>query len=705
MGFNSLITHCATAVALYVVTTPGSPSPNYRPPLPAIGYYEHCVGTLAPVLSLWPEDPVAGDSPLRRPNLRFASAFRRPDFEAQRVKNHQDACDNVLLCLRDVSKSWREPCDDPAAAAATIPNLGPQRSGCSASAPVAIAVTITWVMAERFGRGYDRNRNGLPDLPNSYEYVNPGAYEVQFVACAKAIGVAAADISCVWTINNRDGSFVLRATGPTPMVRLPQGTYSVTVTVRLADGRTGSARETIRVKDILIIALGDSLATGEGNPEKAARWAGLTNFGLLGLYSLSGLGSIVLRRAGIHERKRWVVWARRAVVMLLAGALFECFVGVGWAVRGRLDPAVPACWADGGPRGDQPRVTPAGILPPANVLHARAHRSTRSGPAQFAMRLEAEDPHTSVTFVCLAATGARTDDLFRPDLSDQNRALGPGPTLPSQLDELHAIVGSRPADILVLALGMNDSHTFELLGELLRREVRCIDPLRLLASYPTRKDWAATRCADVEALVDRKELPTFKRLSPDARRELFIQDVDLIYDVAESAKLGLVAPREQLDRLAGVIAKDPLLAGAEVYLLEYPDPTRDANGATGVAMLDDLVPSLRVNRRELDMVRENLVRPVNRTLREAADRQGWSYVGGIFSSFRNHGYTAKDTWFRRAKESEQHQGPRLWLLGYIRGELAPGALHPNHCGHQSIAERLYRSLAARRTSYLSEVCQ
>ncbi len=61
------------------------------------------------------------------------------------------------------------------------------------------------------------------------------------------------------------------------VVRLPQGTYSVTVTVRLADGRTGSARETIRVKDILIIALGDSLATGEGNPEEPASWEGAEN--------------------------------------------------------------------------------------------------------------------------------------------------------------------------------------------------------------------------------------------------------------------------------------------------------------------------------------------------------------------------------------------------------------------------------------------
>jgi hypothetical protein len=188
------------------------------------------------------------------------------------------------------------------------------------------------------------------------------------------------------------------------------------------------------------------------------------------------------------------------------------------------------------------------------------------------MRLEAEDPHTSVTFICLAATGARTDDLFRPDLSDQNRALGPGPTLPAQLDELHAIVGSRPADVLILALGMNDSRTFELLGELLRREVRSIDPLRLLAAYPNRKDWAAARPADVEALVDHKELPRLKCMSPEARRAMFVKDAGLIYDVTESAKLGLAAPREHLDRLAEAIAWDPIWPGPRFTC--WSTPTR-----------------------------------------------------------------------------------------------------------------------------------
>jgi hypothetical protein len=44
----------------------------------------------------------------------------------------------------------------------------------------------------------------------------------------------------------------------------------------------------------------------------------------------------------------------------------------------------------------------------------------------------------------------------------------------------------------------------------------------------------------------------------------------------------------------------------------------------------------------------------------------------------------------RAKESERLQGPRLWTLGYILGNFPPGMLHPNDCGQEEIADRLYR---------------
>jgi hypothetical protein len=367
------------------------------------------------------------------------------------------------------------------------------------------------------------------------------------------------------------------------------------------------------------------------------------------------------------------------------------------ALRGRFDPIAPAEWADGGPGGDRLRVTPSGALPAVSLLHARAHRSIRSVAARFAIRTEAADPDSSVTFVCLAATGAKTDDLFRSGRSDQNRALGPGPPLPAQLEELHAIAGSRPVDVLILSLGCNDARCLPLLGELLRREIRCVDPLRLLAAYPTRRAWSVAAASGLAAVVDPSELLLFRAMAPELRRRMIDQSVDLIYDFCEAADASLASARAQIVRLAKAIGNDPTLARAEVLLLEYPDLTRRADGATAGAILDDLVPLFRVNRRELDLARELLLRPLNTMLRDAADRWGWTFVGGIFDAFESHGYAAADTWFVRAKESERIQGPIVTPVGYLRGEIPSGMLHPNERGHQAIADQLLRSRARRTT--------
>jgi hypothetical protein len=536
-----------------------------------------------------------------------------------------------------------------ASTSAPAADIRPAPSAPRATVSQPLTASITWKMADRFGHGYDRNRNGRPDMPNSYEYVNPGRYEVHLKARIDAIDMSTEGTTCVWTIKGHAGAVEIPAKGPDVIARLPQGTQSVTVAIRCADGRTAFARETICVHDILIVALGDSLATGEGNPEVPARWDGTTN---------SERGSVL---------------------------------------RGRVDPRAPAIWADGGPGGDQVRATPAGFLPPANLLHSRTHRSTHSGAARFAMCLEAEDPHTSVTFVCLAATGARTDDLFVTDHSDRNHALGPGPPLPAQFDELQAIVGSRPVDVLILAIGFNDARAIELLGKLIVREIQFVDPLRLLAVYPTRRDGSSAVMSDLDTLVDPTTTAVFTRLDPEARRKAIDQDVRLIYDLAEAAESGLASAREQLMRVGHALANVPILARAKVHLLEYPDLTRDTSGATAAVILEDLVPTLRVNRRELDLADERLVRPLNRALSDVAARQGWTYVGGFVESFATHGYAAKDTWFVRAKESEQIQGPRLTVVGYLRGEIAPGMLHPNLRGHQAIADRLLQSRAKKKT--------
>jgi hypothetical protein len=69
---------------------------------------------MAPALSLRPEEPAAGDSPLRRlMKLRYASALRRLELAAQRVADHQDAPDKLVPILEDVGESRLELCEDP----------------------------------------------------------------------------------------------------------------------------------------------------------------------------------------------------------------------------------------------------------------------------------------------------------------------------------------------------------------------------------------------------------------------------------------------------------------------------------------------------------------------------------------------------------------------------------------------------------------
>jgi hypothetical protein len=116
MRFNRWFTHGAVAVGLYVVTGAGSSGSDCLPPSSAVGYYERCVGAMARVLSLRPEEPAPGESHLRRlMKLRYASAVRRLELTAQRVEGQQDAPDKLLPILEDLGESRLELCNDPSA--------------------------------------------------------------------------------------------------------------------------------------------------------------------------------------------------------------------------------------------------------------------------------------------------------------------------------------------------------------------------------------------------------------------------------------------------------------------------------------------------------------------------------------------------------------------------------------------------------------
>jgi hypothetical protein len=77
-------------------------------------YRELCARSMAPVLSIKPQDPVAGDTPVRSlRKLRHASALRRLAHAVSRVEEHQIPPERLIPALRDVSESQSELSDDP----------------------------------------------------------------------------------------------------------------------------------------------------------------------------------------------------------------------------------------------------------------------------------------------------------------------------------------------------------------------------------------------------------------------------------------------------------------------------------------------------------------------------------------------------------------------------------------------------------------
>ena len=178
------------------------------------------------------------------------------------------------------------------------------------------ATTFSWNMPKRFGT---KRPDGIADYHwdgTAYEkeYINPKAWKVDFDACA--LGNLPAS-TFAWKV---DG---LALPNPNPTSCnfshefRTQGTYIVRLTRTSSDGTQTFFEAPVTVKDLLVVSLGDSFASGQGNPEIPK------------------------------------------------------------------DGATPAKWVD---------------LPCA--------RSSKAGPAKAALKIENDDPHTSVTFLSFACTGA-----------------------------------------------------------------------------------------------------------------------------------------------------------------------------------------------------------------------------------------------------------------------------------------------------------
>ena len=165
----------------------------------------------------------------------------------------------------------------------------------AAGGAVVVQARFEATMPDRFG--LDADGDGLIDLPNSTAYVNPGEGPICGPACGPLFtlrldagaskaeqGGTALPATYRWEIDGPGGRKVVRrSTGPELEVALPEGQYRVALEVEAALP-WGTARDTasaeVAVEDLLVVAIGDSYASGEGNPERPrsadgtpAQWA------------------------------------------------------------------------------------------------------------------------------------------------------------------------------------------------------------------------------------------------------------------------------------------------------------------------------------------------------------------------------------------------------------------------------------------------
>src|SRR5688572_10425188 len=197
----------------------------------------------------------------------------------------------------------------------TVHAIPPEPIDDEPDEPAEVPEYFTWSMRARFGN--DADGDGVMDYTYDPAYVNATIFTVKFKGCP-APGTGLGN-DYAWEI---DGT-PLPLTGCMFSYDLTPGIHHVKFTATPAVGMGHVYEEDILVRDILIVSLGDSIASGEGNPDVPQKfdWSGFVS------------------------------------------------AGPRWADR-------------------------------------RCHRSAHAGPAQAALAIERADPHTSVTFISLACSGA-----------------------------------------------------------------------------------------------------------------------------------------------------------------------------------------------------------------------------------------------------------------------------------------------------------
>ena len=298
----------------------------------------------------------------------------------------------------------------------------------------------------------------------------------------------------------------------------------------------------------------------------------------------------------------------------------------------------------------------------------RCHRSAFSGQAQAALRLEREDPRTSVTFVHLACSGATIPVGL---LGFYEGAEGGPRNIPPQIDRAKQLVGDREIDALLVSIGGNDAN-FAPIIETCILEEPCFNPGVVDLQIDNAIDGI---CGPLGKLLDLLPYPLahptsrclgfFDGLRPGNAQMLLDDGIDRLPDryIQLENRLSVQHPDFQQGR---------------VYITDYPDPTKNENeeycGFDPMATLEEQLKNIPgFTQPEMEWADFEVLPRLNGVIQDATKLYDWNLVEEGLQQFSRHGYCAAQHWVVRLQETFRIQAN------------VSGAVHPTKAGHQVYA--------------------
>jgi lysophospholipase L1-like esterase len=267
-------------------------------------------------------------------------------------------------------------------------------------------------------------------------YLDPADHRIE----AGLTGILPPGTTCTWSFSTQgEAAFSTLSTecGAPVRTRVPYG-KPTKVMVDIATPGEALRRATgdVAVRDLLIAGLGDSIASGDGNPDRPV--------------ALSDEG-FCFRRFALAANAEYFRPGRSG------------FSGD------------RACDGELGGGGDLSAW--AGLS--ARWMNGACHRSLYSYQLRAALALAIDNPHVAVTFLPLGCTGATiADGLLNSHRSRELNCGGDGapcpPTVPAQLTQLRALITraqrghpARALDLAFLTIGANDINFSGLVADII----------------------------------------------------------------------------------------------------------------------------------------------------------------------------------------------------------------------------------------------